>query len=57
MALARAELTGPSLSRLKPKLQETALALWGLYLALTLLNLDCCGQLAAWIGSIQSITH
>ena len=38
MALARAELTGPSLSRLKPKLQETALALWGLYLALTLLE-------------------
>ena len=38
MALARAELTGPSLSRLKPKLQETALALWGLYLALTLIE-------------------
>ena len=38
MALARAELTGPSLSRLKPKLQETALALWGLYLALTVLE-------------------
>ena len=38
MALARAELTGPSLSRLKPKLQETALALWGLYLVLTLIE-------------------
>ena len=38
MALARAELTGPSLSRLKPKLQETALALWGLYFALTVLE-------------------
>ena len=38
MALARAELTGPSLSRLKPKLQETALALWGLYAVLTLIE-------------------
>ncbi|MDB2367208.1 TrkH family potassium uptake protein [Candidatus Poseidoniales archaeon] len=38
MALARAELTGPSLSRLKPKLQETALALWTLYLVLTILE-------------------
>ena len=38
MALARAELTGPSLSRLKPKLQETALALWGLYFVLTLIE-------------------
>ncbi len=38
MALARAELTGPSLSRLKPKLQETARALWGLYIFLTVLE-------------------
>ena len=38
MALARAELTGPSLSRLKPKLQETAFALWTLYLVLTILE-------------------
>ena len=29
MALARAELTGPSLSRLRPKLKQTAFALWG----------------------------
>ena len=36
MALARAELTGPSLSRLRPKLKQTALALWGLYIVLTL---------------------
>jgi trk system potassium uptake protein TrkH len=35
MALARAELTGPSLSRLRPKLKQTAFALWGLYLFLT----------------------
>ena len=39
MALARAELTGPSLSRLRPKIQETALALWGLYLFLTFVEL------------------
>ena len=36
MALARAELTGPSLSRIRPKLKQTALALWGLYFFLTL---------------------
>ena len=39
MALARAELTGPSLSRLRPKLRQTAMALWGLYLLLTLLEM------------------
>lgn len=38
MALARAELTGPSLSRLRPKLKQTAFALWGLYLALTIVE-------------------
>ncbi len=38
MALARAELTGPSLSRLRPKLKQTALALWGLYVVLTLME-------------------
>ena len=39
MALARAELTGPSLSRLRPKLRQTAMALWGLYLMLTLVEM------------------
>ena len=39
MALARAELTGPSLSRLRPKLRQTAMALWGLYLLLTLVEM------------------
>ena len=38
MALARAELTGPSLSRLRPKLKQTAFALWGLYLFLTFIE-------------------
>jgi len=41
MALARAELTGPSLSRLRPKLKQTALALWGLYLGLTIIECIC----------------
>ena len=39
MALARAELTGPSLSRLRPKLQETALALWTIYIILTVVEI------------------
>ena len=39
MALARAELTGPSLSRLRPKLRQTAMALWSLYLLLTLIEM------------------
>jgi len=39
MALARAELTGPSLSRLRPKLKETAFALWVIYICLTLLEM------------------
>ncbi len=39
MALARAELTGPSLSRLRPRLQQTALALWTIYIVLTALEM------------------
>ena len=39
MALARAELTGPSLSRLRPKLQQTAIALWTIYIVLTPLEI------------------
>ena len=39
MALARAELTGPSLSRLRPKLQQTAIALWTIYIVLTALEI------------------
>ena len=51
MAIARAELTGPSLSRLRPKLRETALALWGLYFMLTLfemLLLKFVGQMSVF---------
>lgn len=39
MSLARAELTGPSLSRLRPRLQETAIILWAIYIGLTLLEI------------------
>jgi len=39
MSLARAELTGPSLSRLRPRLKETALVLWATYAGLTLLEM------------------
>ena len=55
MALARAELTGPSLSRLKPKLQETALALWGLYLVLTLIEFGLLWTIGDmnWFDSIN----
>ena len=38
MSIARAELTGPSLSRLRPRLQETAKALWGIYIGFTILE-------------------
>ena len=38
MSIARAELTGPSLSRLRPRLQETAKALWSIYIGFTVLE-------------------
>ena len=56
MALARAELTGPSLSKLKPKLQQTAIALWGLYIALTIVEM----LLLKFIGGMSlfdSVNH
>ncbi|MBA88617.1 MAG: hypothetical protein CMB16_05060 [Euryarchaeota archaeon] len=45
MALARAELTGPSLSKLRPKLQETAVALWSIYIVLTALEILLLGTI------------
>ena len=38
MNIARAELTGPTYSRIKPRIQETALVLWGIYIALTIVE-------------------
>jgi trk system potassium uptake protein TrkH len=37
MALARAELTGPTVSRIHPSFKQTAYALWGLYVICTFL--------------------
>ena len=56
MALARAELTGPSLSRLRPKLKETAFALWMIYILLTfieMLLLHFVGQMSLF----DSVNH
>jgi len=38
MSIARAELTGPSLSRLRPRIQETAKVLWSIYVGFTALE-------------------
>jgi len=56
MALARAELTGPSLSRLKPKLQQTALALWSLYIVLTFIEMLLLKFLGG-MTTFDSINH
>ena len=49
MSIARAELTGPSLSRLRPRLQETAQALWGIYIGFTVLEFI----LLMWIADLN----
>ena len=56
MALARAELTGPSLSRIRPKLKQTAFALWGLYLFLTLLEF-CLLYFTGAMNVFDSVNH
>jgi trk system potassium uptake protein TrkH len=38
MSIARAELTGPSLSRLRPRLQQTAKVLWSIYTFFTFIE-------------------
>ncbi|MBT3772083.1 MAG: TrkH family potassium uptake protein [Euryarchaeota archaeon] len=56
MSLARAELTGPSLARLRPRLQNTAMMLWGIYICLTIfemLLLNIFGKMDAF----DSINH
>ena len=56
MALARAELTGPSLSKLIPKLRQTAITLWGLYISLTIIEM----LLLKFIGGMtffDSVNH
>ncbi|MCH1422190.1 MAG: TrkH family potassium uptake protein [Candidatus Poseidoniaceae archaeon] len=56
MALARAELTGPSLSRLRPKLKQTAFALWGLYLSLTFIEF-CLLYFTGAMDVFDSVNH
>ncbi len=38
MNIARAELTGPTYSRIRPRIQDTALVLWGIYITFTVLE-------------------
>ncbi|MBO58000.1 MAG: hypothetical protein CMA77_03275 [Euryarchaeota archaeon] len=55
MSIARAELTGPALSRLRPRLQETAKVLWSIYTFMTvceMLLLRFLGNLS-WFDSIN----
>lgn len=56
MALARAELTGPSLSRLRPKIKETAFALWKIYIVLTIIEMFCL-YLFGGMTIFDSINH
>lgn len=56
MALARAELTGPSLSRLRPKLAQTAQALWIMYLVLTLLEIALLIGLTP-MNTFEAVNH
>lgn len=56
MALARAELTGPSLSKLRPKLQETAIALWSIYIVLTALEILLLGTIGN-LSAFDAFNH
>jgi len=56
MALARAELTGPSISRLGTSLESTARRLWGIYIGLTVLEVALLSQLTD-MGSFDSVNY
>ncbi len=56
MSVARAELTGPSLSRLRPRLAQTARVLWTIYIALTFAEI----ALLRYVGKLSlfdSVNH
>ncbi len=56
MSVARAELTGPSLSRLRPRLAQTAKVLWTIYIALTFAEM----ALLRYVGKLSlfdSVNH
>ena len=56
MALARAELTGPSVSNLGTTLESTARKLWGIYVGLTLLQAAILSQLTE-MGPFDSVNY
>ncbi len=56
MALARAELTGPSVSNLGTTLESTARKLWGIYVGLTILQATLLFQLTE-MGSFDSVNY
>ena len=56
MALARAELTGPSVSNLGTTLESTARKLWGIYVGLTLLQAVLLLQFTK-MGAFDSINY
>ena len=56
MALARAELTGPSVSNLGTTLESTARKLWGIYIGLTILQASLLFQLTE-MGSFDSVNY
>lgn len=53
--IMKAEITGPSPSRLVPKLRKTAIILYSIYISLTLLEIICL--IATGMGGFDSIIH
>ena len=56
MALARAELTGPSVSNLGTTLESTARKLWGIYVGLTVLQATLLSQLTS-MGPFDAVNY
>ncbi len=56
MTMARAELTGPSLSRLKPRIQQTAKILWAIYAFFTVVEI-CLLYYLADMGLFDAVNH
>ncbi|HIG19513.1 MAG: hypothetical protein CXT67_01260 [Methanobacteriota archaeon] len=56
MTMARAELTGPSLSRLKPRIQQTAKILWGIYTFFTVVEIVLLYYLTD-MGMFDAVNH
>jgi len=55
LGLFKAESTGIQIEKLRPKIKETALSLWGIYLALTVA--DMLLLMAAGMGGFDAINH